>query len=121
MKKMIICTAAFAFAFTCAVAGVSVAANHGPAEMTLSDTGKKPAHFPHKAHQDRGKCADCHHTDGTPGSYVAGKEAKCSTCHNKDMANKKLASFKNAAHAKCKGCHKEHKAPTKCGTCHPKK
>ena len=121
MKKMIICTAAFAFAFTCAVAGVSVASNAGPAEMTLSDTGKKPAHFPHKAHQDRSKCSECHHTDGTPGSYVAGKEAKCSTCHNKKMANKKMDSFKKAAHKKCKGCHKAKGAPTKCGTCHPKK
>jgi len=124
MKKMIICTAAFAFAFTCAVAGVSVASNHGPAEMTLIDSGKKPAHFPHKAHQDREKCDACHHTknaDGSKGPYVAGKEEKCGTCHNKSMANKKLGSFKNAAHKLCKTCHKAKKAPTKCSTCHPKK
>jgi len=121
---MIICTAAFAFAFTCAVAGVSVASNTGPADITLSDTGKKPAQFPHKAHQDREKCDACHHTqnaDGTQGPYVAGKEAKCKTCHNKDMANKKLGSLKKAAHKRCKGCHKAKGAQTKCSTCHPKK
>ena len=123
MKKMIICTAALAFAFTCAVAGASFAGNAGPAEITLSDTGKKPAHFPHKAHQDREKCESCHHTknaDGTQGPYVAGKEAKCKTCHNSEMANKALGSLKQAAHARCKGCHKEKGAPTKCNACHVK-
>ena len=121
MKKSIICTAAFAFAFTCAVAGVSMAANSGPAEMTLGS--KKPVHFPHKAHQDRGKCADCHHTkkaDGTQGPYAEGQEKKCDECHNKDMANKELNSFKNAGHKLCKDCHKKNKVATSCKTCHTK-
>ncbi|MDH5297393.1 MAG: cytochrome c family protein [Desulfobulbaceae bacterium] len=125
MKKSIVCAAAFAFAFTCAVAGVSVskAANAGPAEMVLKDTGSKPATFAHKAHQDRAKCADCHHSktaDGKKGPYVAGQEKKCSTCHNKDMANAKLNSFKNAAHEACKGCHKAKNGPMKCNDCHKK-
>lgn len=122
MKKSIICTAAFAFAFTCAVAGVSMAADPGPAEMTMGT--KKPVHFPHAAHQKSQKCASCHHSqnaDGTQGPYVEGQEKKCEECHNKDFANKKLDSFKDVGHKMCKSCHKKNKVSTSCKVCHPKK
>ena len=129
LKKTISIAAIVALAF-CLSAGIS-AANSGPAEMVLKTAkAKKPATFPHKKHQDMLECAQCHHTknaDGTQGAYVAGEEKKCESCHNKtDMTNAKLNSFKNAAHANCKACHKKaaadgKKAPTKCNGCHVKK
>jgi len=125
MKKMIICTAAFAFAFTCAVAGISVAATGGAESLIIKGPGgKKEVNFPHHKHQGTYKCETCHHTknaDGSMGPYVAGKEAKCDTCH-------KLGKPSDNIHQKCKGCHKTEKAagknaPTSCGmsgSCHQK-
>ena len=121
-KKIVLCLAALAMVFSVAV-GVSIASNAGPAEMVLkTEAGKKPATFPHKAHQDLMDCATCHHTkaaDGKQGPYVAGQEGKCLSCHvAKD-------EFKKKAHKSCKGCHKagykEKKGPTKCSGCHIKK
>ncbi|MBU0673348.1 MAG: cytochrome c family protein [Proteobacteria bacterium] len=114
-----LCLAAFAFVFT--VVGISVASNSGPAEIVLkTSTGKKPAFFPHKAHQDMMECATCHHTknaDGNRGAYVAGEEKACLSCHDDK-------GFKDNAHNLCKGCHKDgyngKKGPTKCGDCHKK-
>jgi hypothetical protein len=105
----------------------------GPEERLLNPDGKKPALFPHRAHQEREKCGTCHHyvddagvrqpaTDD-PLSNV-GKIAKCDTCHNADFANEKLRKWKDIGHGLCKACHKKKKAdgaPTKCGACHPKK
>lgn len=123
LKKTISIAAACALAL-CLSAGISAASDD---VMTLTTaSGKKPATFPHKAHQEKLQCADCHHTqnaDGTQGPYVAGEEKPCESCHNDTMANKKLNSFKNAAHANCKECHKNDpnkKAPTKCNGCHVK-
>ena len=121
-KKIVLCVAALAFVFSVA-AGISVAGNAGPAEMVLkTDAGKKPATFPHKKHQDLMKCEQCHHTkaaDGKQGPYVAGKEAKCASCHTAKGAYKKVA------HKNCKGCHKAgfegKNGPTKCKGCHVKK
>jgi cytochrome c553 len=82
MNKVLIFAAALAIAF----AGASLAADKGPAEMTLESTidgakTPKPATFPHAAHQEKFQCADCHHSKGDDGkqvAYVEGQEiAKC--------------------------------------------
>ena len=136
IKKFVMCAAALAFVFSLTIAaGTCFASDPGPAEITLkAEKGNKPVKFGHKAHQETIKCADCHHgkdADGKQAPLADGAAvAKCATCHNADMATDdpkyKLASFKGAAHANCKGCHKaaakEGKAaPTKCAGCHPKK
>jgi predicted CXXCH cytochrome family protein len=132
MRKTVFFATALAFVLSMALAaGLSFAADTGPAEITLqTEAAKKPAVFPHKKHQETIECATCHHTktaDGKQGPYVAGEEAKCETCHNAtDMTDPKLNSLKGAGHELCKGCHKKEKAagknaPTKCSGCHPKK
>jgi hypothetical protein len=129
-KKLVLCTAALAFVFSMALAaGTCFASDAGGETLILkAEKGNKPVNFPHKAHQDKYACADCHHTKGADGKQAPLAEGaaveKCATCHNADMADPKLNSFKGAAHANCKGCHKESgsdKAPTKCDGCHPKK
>lgn len=128
-KKSVIYAAVVAFVFSMVMAGVTIAAHHaGPAEMTLkTKKGKKPAAFPHKKHQEMMDCAECHHSKGADGkqqAYSKGmKIAKCETCHDGTMANKKVATYKNAAHVNCKGCHKaKKKGPTGCTKgCHVKK
>ena len=131
MKKTLICGVAVAFLCSLGLAGISLADN-GPAEITLQATvdaaaKAKPAHFPHAKHQEKLKCADCHHSaaDGKMVAYVEGQKIeKCESCHNKAAGMPKgIDTFKNAAHKKCKGCHKEsgNKELTKCTTCHPKK
>ncbi|MCK5227620.1 MAG: cytochrome c3 family protein [Desulfobulbaceae bacterium] len=126
-KKILVVVAAFAFLFGLVFSGSSFAADPGPADMVLKTTkGKKPANFPHKLHQESFKCGDCHHgqtADGKKVDYIDGQEiGRCASCHNPDMANLKLNSYKNAGHANCKGCHKDMiKGPTKCNDCHPKK
>jgi len=131
MKKFVfavVFAVAVVFAFNFAVVGVSSANDKGPAEIILkAEKGTKPATFPHADHQAKNPCTECHHSKGADGkkaAYVEGQDiAKCSTCHNADLANEKLNSFKKAAHVRCKGCHKAKKAEgasTKCGTCHKK-
>ena len=103
----------------------------GPAEITLNADGKKPALFPHAAHQEKlGDCGSCHHyvdkdgvrnpcDDGTPQEYFQ----KCDSCHNADFANEKLRTWKDIGHGLCKACHtakKDEGAPTKCNDCHVK-
>ncbi len=134
MRKMLICV--FAVTFLC-FAGISLADN-GPADMVLQaevDKAKKakPAVFPHKKHQEIAKCADCHHgaKDGKQVAYTEGMEIqKCETCHFKASGlEKKIATFKGAAHKNCKTCHKAlvkekpDLAPKfkGCLPCHPKK
>ena len=120
--------------------GVSFASDDkGPAEMTLESTidKAKKAIFNHAKHQETMTCGDCHHSkdaDGKQVAYVEGQKVeKCESCHNKAAgidAAKKLSTFKQAAHANCKACHKakdkelgtpKDKALAKCTVCHPKK
>jgi len=133
MKKYVfavVFAVALVFAFNFAVVGVSTANDTGTADMVLKTAeGKKPATFPHEKHQkmEGMTCGNCHHikgADGKQAAYVDGQAIqKCVTCHNADMANEKLNSFKGAAHDNCKGCHKAKEAEgasTKCTACHPK-
>ena len=105
----------------------------GPEERLLNPDGKKPALFPHRAHQEKNKCGACHHYVDDAGAKQAAtdeplsnvdKIKKCDTCHNADFANEKLRKWKDVGHKLCKECHKKKKAdgaPTKCTACHPKK
>ena len=111
-RKLLICTCAAIFL---CLAGFSVADN-GPADMILQATKDKakkpkPAVFPHKAHQDKLSCAECHHSakDGAQVAYVEGQEIqKCETCHYKGSGMpEKLETFKDAAHQNCRECHKQ--------------
>ncbi len=138
MKKLIVCAAALALFGAVCFTGASIASDKGPAELTLESTvdpakKPKPAVFPHGAHQERLKCAECHHSkdaDGKQVAFVEGQKVeKCESCHNsKSSMPKKLATYKGAAHAVCKSCHTKtakadasKKAIKKCSTCHPKK
>ena len=99
----------------------------GPETMELKTiTGKKPARFPHRKHQESFTCEQCHHSktgNGMQSPYVEGmKINKCAFCHNDNMTNPNLNSFKLAAHGLCKECHKQNSdsAPTRCSGCHIK-
>ena len=47
-------------------------------------------------------------SEGKQVSYTEGMEIQhCVTCHNLKMENKKLNSLMQAAHTRCKGCHKK--------------
>jgi hypothetical protein len=125
MKKTVMYAAAFALAMGLGFTTNAMAVDKGPAEITLQSP--KPATFPHAKHQEKLACKDCHHSKDAAGKQVPFKEGqkieKCETCHNKDagMTNAKVATFKDAAHTRCKGCHTEMKAgPTKCPDCHKK-
>lgn len=126
------------FVATCfCIAGISIAADKGPADMVLQaekDKAKKPkpAVFPHAKHQEIAECGECHHSakDGKQVPYEEGQEiGKCEDCHYKgsDMPEK-LDSYKMAAHKNCRDCHKkviEEKPELaekwkKCMPCHPK-
>ena len=138
VRKAIVSLVASAFLFGASVAVCVSADNKGPAEITLGASGTKPAQFPHKAHQDKLKCAECHHgktADGKQEPYKEGQEIKkCDTCHNatvlagKTKGALKLDEMKGAGHGNCLECHKEtakndasKAALAKCETCHPKK
>jgi predicted CXXCH cytochrome family protein len=94
----------------------------GPASITLqTKEARKPADFPHRKHQDAYCCTVCHHVKGE--IMVIDK---CASCHNSDMGNAGVNSFKKAAHKLCKDCHKRvnfegKDAPTNCSGCHPRK
>lgn len=133
LKQTVQCSiiAAVFFCFAMATGLVcSAAASNGPEEFTMqSPEAKKPAKFPHKKHQEKIKCEECHHTmtaDGKKGPYVAGQEKRCESCHNKDFKNPELNSLKAVGHARCKECHKKMEAagnknaPTRCTGCHIK-
>lgn len=106
--------------FVGSAAGVEV--NIGPADMTLqTESARKPADFPHRQHQDAYSCTVCHHADGEVMVID-----RCANCHNKDIDNADVNSYKKAAHKMCKDCHKEvnsqgKDAPIKCSGCHIKK
>lgn len=133
MKKVTLVAAATALIFGLCFTGMSFAeADKGPADMVLESTidkakKAKPAIFPHGKHQETLTCGDCHHSkdaDGKKVDYVDGQKIeKCESCHNKAAGMPaKLTTFKEAAHANCKACHKaKDKALAKCTVCHPKK
>ena len=125
---VLLVVAVFTLSLTLTVSMSVAYADKGPAEITLNTDGKKPAVFPHAAHQEKlGDCGTCHHKDvddkRTP---IAEGDAvdKCDSCHNADFKNEKLREWKDIGHGLCKACHTKMKAdgaPTKCGGCHPKK
>ena len=106
-----------------AVNGFAVEVSIGPAEILLqTEAARKPAHFAHRQHQEAYSCTACHH---------AREEImvidKCANCHNKNISNPDVNSYKKAAHKLCKDCHKKvnaaegKEAPIKCSGCHTKK
>lgn len=83
----------------------------GPALIKLQEKKKKsPVSFPHLRHQEMFTCNQCHHSvnanmEKTP--YIKGQEIKkCASCHNLYTNYSELTSFKQAAHALCKTCHR---------------
>lgn len=137
VKKVIVSLIASAFILGTSAAISLSADNKGPADITVGAAGTKPAQFPHKAHQDKFKCGECHHgmADGKQVPYKEGQEVKkCDSCHNatalagKTKGALKLDELKGAGHGNCLECHKEtakndpsKAALGKCDTCHPKK
>ncbi len=130
MKKTVMYAAAFALALGLGFTANAMAADKGPADITMQATvdaaaKPKPAVFPHAKHQEKATCGECHHSKDAAGkqvAYVDGQKIeKCESCHNKaaGIANAKVATFKDAAHTNCKGCHTDKAAgPTKCDGCH---
>ena len=135
MKKIVLCAAALAFVSVTCLAGITLAEEKGPAEITMNPDGKKTAVFPHAKHQEKIKCGECHHSKTDDGKQVAYKEGqkieKCATCHTGDMLKGKVkgkTAMQRAGHGNCLACHKEEakkdaakKNLKKCSTCHPKK
>ena len=140
LNKLVVSLAAAAILAVGAAAG-ALAADKGPAEITLGVAGGKAKQvvFPHAAHQGRGiACGECHHTmsaDGKQVPYTDGMAVqKCETCHNPEkMAGKTkgkldLTTMQGAGHGKCQDCHKAEAAKDEakkklnsCATCHSKK
>lgn len=150
MKKCVLFFAAFAFLCTGVISpsfAEDAKKDKGPEKITIKPTAKKPkkapVEFPHREHQKRLECGECHHSKGEDGKQVAYKEGqknqKCSTCHNEkelkgrtlDLGGKKplkLDTLKGAGHGNCRACHRaeakkdpKKKHLKKCKTCHPKK
>ncbi len=130
LKKSMLFAAALSCMVTFAFTGAAMAAGAGAEVLTLQTAeAKKPAVFSHKKHQDMMKCTECHHIKGADGKQAPLPEgqapAKCDSCHNATMTNKKVDSFMKAAHENCKGCHtagyQGKNGPTKCPDCHPAK
>jgi predicted CXXCH cytochrome family protein len=94
----------------------------GPEKIILqTESARKPAAFPHRQHQESFGCTYCHHAKDE--IMVIDK---CENCHNLDISNPEVNSFKKAAHKMCKDCHKRvnaqgKEAPIKCSGCHIKK
>jgi len=140
LKKFIACSVVSVFVLFGAASFSFAADDAGPADITIvceKSKKPKPAQFPHKAHQDKIKCGECHHgmADGKQVPYAEGmKIQKCDACHNAEtLAGKKsgklkLDTIKGAGHGNCLACHKDaakkdpaKKALKSCKTCHPKK
>jgi hypothetical protein len=142
LKKVLVCSVVSMFALGGAVISSMATSDPGPADITFSDSKSakpKPAQFPHKAHQDKFKCGECHHgmADGKQVPYTEGMEIqKCEACHNSDVLAGKmdgkleLDTLKGAGHGNCLACHKKMAAEdpalkakkiASCATCHPKK
>lgn len=141
LKKFLVCSVVSMFVMGGAVISSMATGDAGPEKITITDSKSakpKPAQFPHKAHQDKFKCGDCHHgmADGKQVPYADGmKVEKCATCHNGEtLAGKmkdklKLDTLKGAGHGNCLECHKamaakdpalKAKKIDKCAACHPK-
>ena len=131
MNKALMYSAILYCSCTAGLVGVVMAADKGPAEITLQATidpatTPKPAQFPHGAHQAKMDCGTCHHGKDAAGKRIAYKEGqkieKCETCHNsKAGMPEKVNTFKGAAHALCQDCHKKNKPElAKCAVCHKK-
>ncbi len=108
---------AFAFVASTVIAG------QGPEVITLH-AKKGNVTFQHHKHQEKTKCAECHHEKGADGKQAPYHEGmkiqKCKDCHKKGFSNKKLNKPMKAFHKNCKDCHKKHNGPTKCKECHKK-
>lgn len=129
MKKGLIASTVFALTLGLAFAGNTIASDKGAADMVLQATvdpasKPKPAVFPHAAHQEKFACADCHHSkdaDGNKVAYVEGQKIEsCESCHNLAAGlEKKISTYKMAAHSLCVTCHKAtDKALGSCKVCH---
>ena len=116
----VLITGVMVFFMSAGAFGVEV--NIGPAEITLqTEEARKPADFPHRQHQEAYSCTVCHHATGE--IMVIDR---CGACHNLDISNPEVNSYKKAAHKMCKDCHKKVNeaggdAPIKCSGCHVKK
>jgi len=140
LKKILACSVVTLFVLVSSAS--CFASDAGPADITMvgeKSKKPKPAIFPHKAHQDKLECGECHHgmADGKQVAYAEGQEvAKCESCHNKEvlagkkMGKLKLDTIKGAGHGNCLACHKKlakenpelkAKKIDKCAACHPKK
>ena len=124
----------FVLAASWLVIGTSLAAEEqgtgAPGEEIIIKGEKKSARFSHPVHLDLGvSCGQCHHnsehqplTDKDIAAMENSQQLRCVNCHNKDFAEPKLQSIKDAYHARCKECHKQgvgdKKGPTKCTDCH---
>ena len=129
-KKLLVLLAAITLTMSFALKISKSAAsddNKGPEEMVLNSEGKKPAKFPHAAHQKKlSDCGTCHHKEVDGKRVALGSDelamiAKCDSCHNADFPNEKLRQWKDIGHGQCKDCHnkmKDEGAPTKCTDCH---
>ncbi len=126
--RLVLFLACILFA-SCALAAET---NTGPETMVLRSTidpDKKPrtATFPHREHQARLDCAECHHGQDAGGKlapYAPGQKiAQCESCHNTkaEGMNQDYNTFQKAAHANCRGCHQQSDAKlAKCSVCHKK-
>ena len=127
----------FTMAATWMLAGIPAKTNaaglKAPENEIIIEGEKKSAKFSHPVHLGVGlDCVVCHHnSDKQPltaddiAAMENGDQLRCANCHNKDFANPELRSIKDAAHARCKTCHKEgvngKTGPTKCTGCHVQK
>ena len=139
LKKILACSVVSLFVLVGSAS--CFAADAGPADITIASEKSekpKPAVFPHKMHQEKFTCADCHHgmVDGKKVAYVDGQEIqKCEACHNAEVlpgaksGRNKLDTIKGAGHGNCYECHKKMakenpelkaKKIDKCAACHPK-
>lgn len=140
LKKFFACSAVALFVLAGSVN--CFATNTGPADIVIASEGSKkpkPAQFPHKIHQEKFDCAECHHgmVDGEKVAYTADLEIqKCSSCHNAEVLpgkkkdKHKLDTPKGYGHGNCQDCHKamakddpelKAKKIASCSSCHPKK
>ena len=141
MKKIALYAVGTALVMGLAFTGASFAeTDKGPADIVMENPESKakkpkPAVFPHAKHQEKLKCAECHHGKDDAGKqtpYVEGmKIEKCITCHTGNSLEgqvKGKSALHRAGHGNCKKCHTEMakkdkalKDLKKCTTCHPKK
>ena len=114
-RKLVVILAALALG--AALFGTIAVADNHMIVIDKAQAKKSPVSFPHKAHQDKYECVECHHT-----AKGADDAQSCFECHGKnpDIPDPgQMSAKKNPFHIKCIGCHKEEAAgPTKCKECH---